>query len=162
MRWVDRCIQGFLLLRLLLRTGQTSWPIETLRNYDSDGWRATGTSKKAIGLMSKTTTLHVHHAFLSMSLLSLHNCHMKWPNFKFTLEQERKVINSTISVWTQAWAQVFTSTLNSLLLSNRMNWDDCKIVSKNVMSIFQRHFHEHHHCQIVRSLIAEWCILCKS
>ena len=89
--------------------------------------------------------MHVHHAFLSISLLSLHNCHMKWPNCKFTLEQEHKVINSTISVWTQAWAQVFTSTLNSLLLSNRMTWDDCKIVSKDVMSIFQRHFHEHHH-----------------
>ena len=124
--------------------------------------RVTGTSKKAIGLMSKTTTLYVHHAFLSISLLSLYNCHMKWPNFKFTLERERKAINSTISVWTQAWAQVFTSTLNSLLLSNRMTWDDCKIVSKDVMSIFQRHFHEHHHCQIVRSLIAEWCVFCKS
>ena len=162
MRWVDLCIQGFLLLGLLLRTEQTSWPIETLWNYDSDGWWATVTSKKAIGLMSKTTTLHVHHAFLSISLLSLHNCYMKWPNFKFTLERERKAINSTISVWTQAWAQVFTSTLNSLLLSNRMTWDDCKIVSKDVMSIFQRYFHEHHHCQIVRSLIAEWCVLCKS
>ena len=40
-----------------------------------------------------------------------------------------------------------------------MTWDDCKIVSKDVMSIFQRHFHEHHHCHIVWSLIAEWCVL---
>ena len=32
----------------------------TLRNYDGDG---NGNVKKAIGLMSKTTTLHVHHAF---------------------------------------------------------------------------------------------------
>ena len=36
--------------------------------------------------MSKTTTLHVHHTLFSISLLSLHNYHMKWPNFKFTLE----------------------------------------------------------------------------
>ena len=40
--------------------------------------------------MSKTTTLHVHHAFLYISLQSLHNYDMKWPNFKFTWEQERQ------------------------------------------------------------------------
>ena len=40
--------------------------------------------------MSKTTTLHVHHAFLYISLLSLHNYDLKWPNFKFTWERERQ------------------------------------------------------------------------
>ena len=39
--------------------------------------------------MSKTTALHVHHAFLYISLLSLHN-DVKWPNFKFTWEWERQ------------------------------------------------------------------------
>jgi len=44
--------------------------IGTLLNYDGDGnWNA----KKAIGLMSKTTTLQVHDAFLYISLQSLHN-----------------------------------------------------------------------------------------
>ena len=38
--------------------------IGTLRNCDVN---------KAIGLMSKTTTQHVHHAFLYISLLSLVN-----------------------------------------------------------------------------------------
>ena len=33
--------------------------------------------QKTIGLMSKTTTLHVHHAFLYISLPSLHNCDVK-------------------------------------------------------------------------------------
>ena len=32
----------------------------TLQNYDSDG---NGNVNKAIGLLSKTTALHVHHAF---------------------------------------------------------------------------------------------------
>ena len=41
----------------------------TLRNHDQDG---NGNVKKTIGLMSKTTTLHVHHAFLCISLPSLH------------------------------------------------------------------------------------------
>ena len=44
--------------------------IGTLRNYDGDG---NGNVKKAISLMSKTTTLHVHHAFLYISLQSVHN-----------------------------------------------------------------------------------------
>ena len=59
----------------------------TLRNHDGDD---NENAKKATGLMSKTTTLHVHHAFLYISLLSLHNYDVKWPNFKFTLERERQ------------------------------------------------------------------------
>jgi len=59
----------------------------TSRNCDGDGKQNV---KKAIGLMSKTTTLHVHHAFLYISLLSLHNYNVKWPNFKFTWERERQ------------------------------------------------------------------------
>ena len=39
--------------------------------------------QKTIGLMSKTTTLHVQHAFLYIFLPSLHNYDVKWPNFKF-------------------------------------------------------------------------------
>ena len=35
--------------------------------------RRYGKVKKAICLMSETTTLHVHHAFLYTSLHSLHN-----------------------------------------------------------------------------------------
>ena len=52
----------------------TSRKVRTLRNYDGDGNRNV---KKAIGLMSKTTTLHVHHAFLYISLPSLHNYDVK-------------------------------------------------------------------------------------
>ena len=46
------------------------WSVGTLRNYDGDGNRNV---KKAKGLMSKTTILHVHHAFLYTSLPSLLN-----------------------------------------------------------------------------------------
>ena len=52
----------------------TYCPIGTLRNYDGDGNEKV---KKAIGLMCKTTTLHVHHAFLYISLQSLHNYDVK-------------------------------------------------------------------------------------
>ena len=50
--------------------------IGTLRNYDCDG---NENVKKTIGLISKTTTLHVHHAFLSISLSFLHKYDVKWP-----------------------------------------------------------------------------------
>ena len=55
----------------------------TLLNYNSDSKQNV---KKAISLMSKTTTLLVHHAFLyiKFSLLSLHSYDVKWPSFKFT------------------------------------------------------------------------------
>ena len=67
--------------------------VGTLRNYDSDGNEKV---KRAIGLMSKTTTLHVHHAFLYISLLSLHNNDV---NFLSLRENGNgKTINSTISV----------------------------------------------------------------
>ena len=39
--------------------------IGTIRNYNRDD---NGNVKKAVGLMSKTTTLHVHHTFLYISL----------------------------------------------------------------------------------------------
>ena len=58
----------------------------TLWNYDGDGKE---NIKKGIGLIRKTTTLHVQHAFLYISLLSLHNYDVKWPNFKITWERER-------------------------------------------------------------------------
>ena len=39
---------------------------------------------------SKTTTLHVHHAFLYISLPSLHDYDVKMPNFTFCGEREHK------------------------------------------------------------------------
>ena len=54
--------------------------IGTLRSHDGDG---NENFKKAIGFFSKTTILHVHHAFLYISLPSLHDYDVKMPNFKF-------------------------------------------------------------------------------
>ena len=39
--------------------------------------------KKALGLLSKTTSLHVHHTFLYISLPLLHNYDVKMPSFTF-------------------------------------------------------------------------------
>ena len=52
--------------------------------------------KTAIGLVSKTTTLHVHHAFLYISLPSLHDYKVKMPNFTFmeNVNKERRIFLS--------------------------------------------------------------------
>ena len=48
---------------------------------DNDDGKVNG--KKVIGFISKTTTLHVHHAILYISLPSLHDYDVKMPDFTF-------------------------------------------------------------------------------
>ena len=52
--------------------------IGTLRSDDADG---NENVTKAIALITKTTTLHVHHTFLYISLPSLHDYDVKIPYF---------------------------------------------------------------------------------
>ena len=60
----------------------------SLRNKHGDG---NENGKKAIGLdKRKTTTLHVHHAFLYISLPSLHDHNVKLPNFTFAEDGNKR------------------------------------------------------------------------
>ena len=78
---------------------------------------------------SRPTTLHVHHAFLCISLQSLY-----------------------IYAWTRARALLFSSNPKSLLLSNCWApWNNHEKKGKDVKSIFQRRFHGRGCCRIVRS-----------
>ena len=52
----------------------------TLRSDDGDGNEDV---KKAISSITKTTILHVRHAFLYISLPSMHDYDVKMPNFTF-------------------------------------------------------------------------------
>ena len=54
--------------------------VESFSNDDGDG---NENVKKAIGLLSKTTSLHVHHTFLYISLPLLHDYDVKMPSFTF-------------------------------------------------------------------------------
>ena len=47
---------------------------------------------KAIGYIGKTTTLHAHHAFLYISLPSLHDYDVNMPNFTFCGGREDKAM----------------------------------------------------------------------
>ena len=55
--------------------------------------------QKAIAWQGKTTTLHVHHAFLYISLPSLHNYHVKMPNFTFCEGQKQAMRKFYFSLW---------------------------------------------------------------
>ena len=58
----------------------------TLRSNDADGKENV---IKTIGLISKTTTLHVHYTFLYISFPFLHDYDVKMPNFAFYGEREQ-------------------------------------------------------------------------
>ena len=54
--------------------------IGTSRSSDADD---NENVKETIGLISKTTTSHVHHTFLYISFPFLHDYDVKMPNFAF-------------------------------------------------------------------------------
>ena len=68
-------------------------------NDDSNG-DGNENSKKAIGLISKTTTLHVHHACLYITLPSLHHYDVIMPNFTFYGERKQATMNFSFSFLT--------------------------------------------------------------
>ena len=70
--------------------------------------------KTAIGWMGKTTTLHVHHASLHISLPSLHYYDGKMPNLKFYGEREQATAKVSFSFWTWIWFLGIRLKKNSL------------------------------------------------
>ena len=75
-----------------------SFLLGTLRSNDADG---NENVKKAIGLISKTTTSHVHHAFLYISFLFLHDYDVKMPNWTFNWGRKQATTKFYFSFW--AW-----------------------------------------------------------
>ena len=81
----------------------------TLRFDDGDGNR---NATKAIGLISKTTILHVHHVFFYISLPSLHDYDVKMSNFTMYRGSTQATTKSPLSFWT--WIMVLrNSTLGA-------------------------------------------------
>ena len=96
----------------------------------------------------------MHHAFLYKSFLCRPCTTTTWNDqiLSFFEDGNGKAINSTISVWTRAWPSLFSSNINSLLLSNWATLYTHEMVWKDAESIFQRGFHGRRRCRIVRSL----------
>ena len=57
--------------------------VPQLGSFSNDDDDSNKNVKTEIGLLSKTTSLHVHHAFLYISLPLLHDYDVKMPNFTF-------------------------------------------------------------------------------
>ena len=60
------------------------------RSLSNDDGDVNENGIKAIGYIGKTTTLHAHHAFLYISLPSLHDYDVNMPNFTFCGGREDK------------------------------------------------------------------------
>ena len=58
--------------------------------------------KQTMGLISKTATSHVRHAF-HISLLLLHYYHVKIPHFTFNGERKEAMTKLYLSLWTWIW-----------------------------------------------------------
>ena len=63
-------------------------PLLILGSLGNDDGEVNENGKEGMDLISKTTTLHVHHAFLYISLPSLHEYDVKMPNFTFCRGRE--------------------------------------------------------------------------
>ena len=70
--------------------------IGTLRYHDGD-------VKKAIGWIAKTPNLHVHQAFLYISLPLLHDYDVKIPNFTSYGGCKQATTKFSFSFWTWLW-----------------------------------------------------------
>ena len=83
------------------RGATKSHAIGTLRSNDADG---NGNVKKPKGLINKTTNLHVHHAFIYISFLFLHDFEVKMPNFAFYVGCKQASKKFYFSFWAWIWS----------------------------------------------------------
>ena len=74
---------SFAMYVMMLVQPRAPLSIETIGSFSNDDGNGNGNekAKKAMGLLSKATTLHVHHASLYISLPSLHDYDVKMPDF---------------------------------------------------------------------------------
>ena len=81
----------------LPQTWETSpWDKQELGSLTNENDDSNENVKKQYVLISKPTALHVHHAFLYISLLSLHNYDVKMPNFTFCAGGEHKNLDTVL------------------------------------------------------------------
>ena len=120
----------------------------TLRSDDGDG---NGNATKAIGLICKTTILHVHHAFL---YISLHDYDVKMPNFTMYRASTQAMTKFPLSFWTWIWFLGFNFRRVRLHLTKLVIWTNRDEDWKNANSLFQRRFLCRRRPRILMSLLS--------
>ena len=119
--------------------------------------KATRTGKKQCFEIGKTTTLHVRHAFLYISLPSLHNYNVKVPKFMFC--RGRNTRQQLSFPFPKLWHSLleFNSRKICQHLMNWTSWNKCDKVWSTVNSLFKWRFHSRpcHCCLSSLILIAK-------
>ena len=95
----------------LFFSGQLKTTLGTKKCHDGDD---NENVKKEIRWIGKTTTLHVQHAFLSISLPSLHDYDGKMPNFTFYGGRKQATAKFSFSFYTWIWFLVIRLKKSSL------------------------------------------------
>ena len=85
------------LLKVLATTNTPPSSQKTIGSFSNDDGDGNENGKKTIGSISKTTTLHVHHTFLYISLPSLHDYDVKMPTFTIYGERKQATTNFLFS-----------------------------------------------------------------
>ena len=99
-------------------------PWVKLGSFSNDDGDGIENVKKAIGLLRKTTTLRVHHAFLYISLPSLHDYDVKMPNCMFHGGRKQATTNLSLSLSKlECGPQEINSRESRLHLPFSANWN---------------------------------------
>ena len=125
----------------------------TLRWHDSENKNENDNVKQAMGWISKTTTLHVHDAYLYISLQIMHDNDGKMPDFTFYGGRKQATAKFSFSFWT--WIRFLGIRLNkSSLAFDKVNHEleKSRWYWKNANSLFWR-CRDHRRRGIVNSLL---------
>ena len=109
----------------------------TLRWHDGENKNENENVKQAMGWISKTTTLHVHHAYLYISLQIMHDNDGKMPNLTFYGGCKQATAKFSFSFWT--WIRFLGIRLNkSSLAFDKVNHEleKSRWYWKNANSLF--------------------------
>ena len=91
--------------------------------------------------LAKQQHLHVHHAFLRISFLLLHDYNVKMPNFTFWRGRENTRQRLSYSFLELRCSLLeFKSRKNCQHLTNWTRWNKCYKVCSSATSLFKRHF----------------------
>ena len=96
------CLLLFFTAPYFHLAGRWHFSLETLTSNDANG---NENVKKPIGFTSKTTTLHVHHAFLYIFCPFLHDYDVKMPNSALYGGRKQAKTKFYLSFCTWIWSQ---------------------------------------------------------
>ena len=111
----------------------------TLRWHDGENKNENENVKQAMGWISKTTTLHVHHAYLYISLQIMHDNDGKMPDFTFYGGRKQATAKFSFSFWT--WIRFLGIRLNKSSLTfdkDNHELEKSRWYWKNANSLFWR------------------------